>query len=852
MGVKRFLSVVLCVAIMASAFVAVNVNAADVKSDKTLEHCIGLLNALKVTDDIDVLGNADRFVTRGEFATLIARISPIDINAYAGTSSFTDVEGDLAKEAQYACAMGFLKANGSVFNPDGYVNVTEAVKAAVILTGYDVKAKLSGASDTEYMAAASRAKLTDGVDFYTNDKRINLSSLVRLIANILSTPVYEPVSYGTNLVYGKGANLLEVKYGVYNVSGRINANHLSSIGCNTTGYGHVVIGDTDYLVGDTNAMDYLGYEVSAYYRKTDEERTLVYVDTNWFNEIITLDAADVSFSNYTYSYNDGDSRKDKEVQLATDVEVIINGECVVYDETKMVPREGTITLVEANSSKKVTTVIIQDAIVGTVKNYNKSENVMSVSTGDIIDFDLYKEENIKVFDQMDGNKCDVTDIIKDMIVTIFKTDNSITVYTSLVRETGTVSRVSTKSNGVTTIYLNDEAFDVSPYYSDNRGEKAPMVGDTGRFFLDYLGKIAYFKATEDIWNYAYLVAMTKPYGGFERGYMFKLFSDADGGTLLVLDAASKIYVNGVSCAADGKNSAGVDILAGLVNNSQVVKYRVNAVGELKEIEFANDDGVGLEKHEDTKNGFVSIEQQNHTFKGVAAYGNDVKVFIIPNDKDKDGEQWYRMGEYSYFLNSRTYTFEAYKSDATKMLADIIVVKRNEAFVDSKKGGVVTEISTNVSDNGDIVDAVTIMDYNGNETQYVALDSSVIEKVGLYDFVRTNVFKGNVLALCEVLYDYDTDALNPSYEKDLHNGFVMRKFMPLRQEDGYIQINDADVTKYLNAASASVIVCDLTNSRANCYKGSLNDIVDVYSYGIGEEIVAQTRYYIADLIVVYKK
>ena len=55
MKLKRFLSLVLCMTLVLGTLFIVNVCASDTQDDKSFGHCVGLLNALKITDDIDVL-----------------------------------------------------------------------------------------------------------------------------------------------------------------------------------------------------------------------------------------------------------------------------------------------------------------------------------------------------------------------------------------------------------------------------------------------------------------------------------------------------------------------------------------------------------------------------------------------------------------------------------------------------------------------------------------------------------------------------------------------------------------------------------------------------------------------------
>jgi hypothetical protein len=128
-------------------------------------------------------------------------------------------------------------------------------------------------------------------------------------------------------------------YDIYKVKGVISENGIT--GLKTTPGGEkadrVKINGVTYFAGNTNACDYIGYNVTAYYRNDDEIFTVIHVEADETkNKTVTVMSEQiVSYSGNVFKYYD-ENENQRSLKTTPALSVIYNGKkpvpIAVYSE----------------------------------------------------------------------------------------------------------------------------------------------------------------------------------------------------------------------------------------------------------------------------------------------------------------------------------------------------------------------------------------------------------------------------------------------------------------------------------------------------------------------------------------
>ena len=193
----------------------------------------------------------------------------------------------------------FLKANNMLDEKlavTSTITVHEAIKYAVIILGYRIKAETEGGYPSGYLKAASDLKLTEGIAVGENSV-MRQSQMLRLLYNMLDAePLEMQFSNASNVSYevAKNETLLSMYRHIYRIEGIQTANEHTSI-YNEEGVrdGYIKIDNTLY---ETKvSKDFLGEYVIGYVQedKYDELSVIFLSSHKGKNNILTLDTEDI-------------------------------------------------------------------------------------------------------------------------------------------------------------------------------------------------------------------------------------------------------------------------------------------------------------------------------------------------------------------------------------------------------------------------------------------------------------------------------------------------------------------------------------------------------------------------------
>lgn len=623
-------------------------------------------------------------VTRGEFVETLASLMGAELtlpNNTAG-SAFYDVYGINTQTA----AIVYLEQRGVIsgddigmFRPDDAIKLGEAVRILAGVMGYDEYAKSLGGYPDGYMKTAAKLFLSGGMP----QEQLTGRQMIDMLYNALDANIMEIDSFGGVVTYTNNKNTF--LSGIMEVGvcrGVIDSTEYTGLyNDKSAADGCITIDGTEYKLTDktAGAIDYLGYRVDAYYRDDGGENTLIaYRLVN--NKVLKLDASEVdSFEDYRLKYKPSGTQSLKTVTFARDIAVIYNGEYTdVYNEELLKPDMGSVTLIANNSSGKYDVVIVEsykNYVVSAVdvqakRIYNRLEPERIIEIEDDTDY---------VLTDADGISIDFSDIAVNSVLSV-----SAGLKGSFYRMTAALDIVEGvfSSEDVDgddrTFVIGDKEYPVSADFK----QTVPSVGSAGKFFLDFRGNVAFYissQAASD-WCWGYIVRI---YYDEQRDCHEAKILQTDN-IIACLPFADKVNINGATFKGSQLDTAS-DIYYNEGFQRQLIRYRVNAQGQISRIQTATKDSRSPLVRID--GGATAAASAMRYRSGISGFNykvylnSNTNVFVVPKvtgvyDEISD----FRMESTGYLADNKDYSLYAYTVGENMSEAAAIVLVEDSAAV----------------------------------------------------------------------------------------------------------------------------------------------------------------------------
>lgn len=338
-NLKKVISSVAALAIVASSASAFAVTFPDVETSASYANAVNALSGLGIVEgDDNGLFNPENQVTRAEFTKLaVAALGQKAAAEAQTTSKFADAANTTQHWAAGYIAQGVSDGfiNGyddTTFGPDDQVTYAQACKMLVAAIGYTTYAENQGGWPAGYVAQANTLGITSGVSA-TNDTNLTRAQVATLIYNAMDVPLCVIDSWENNVNYATGEiistpvlkkldgkegrdyqTLLTDKHDAYKVKGRVT---VTSKGGNASGldkdevkyavesadnYDDILNITKDNVqnevmkVGDTNAADML-FEYTEALVQVDEDSddvTILAIESYGNSKTVTVAAEDVA------------------------------------------------------------------------------------------------------------------------------------------------------------------------------------------------------------------------------------------------------------------------------------------------------------------------------------------------------------------------------------------------------------------------------------------------------------------------------------------------------------------------------------------------------------------------------
>ena len=706
--IKRLISLIISISVIASLYVGVGVQAAEDYS---------LLSEFGVSIDPE---NLDNPITRIELAELAIQLTKSSLIT-EGTAVFVDIP----QKHKYFNVVNTVYLNGlmtgysdGTFKPEEGASMTDAGAMILTLLGYGYIVESADIPESQKQDIARSVGIYDGVPAGT----LTNKGLGKMLLNMLDAYVVKPSGGGANINYEPSEETyLEQLTGYVPIEGIVQSVGGASIfGAKTVSNGWCMIDGEEYKCEDiVDMLQYLGVSVRAV---VDEENgRIISVRLNKKIDEKTIDANDITeYQNFTYAYTENDGRSIKIEKIPADARIIFNGKNMVYDENLMMPQEGSVRFVNIDSDSEYDLVIVTSAVYMRVLSYTEGEMLSDSLIGlriNVRDADISCYSNGAVVDTGVLVRDKVIRVIPDkmtyerqgdiLILKPSETDCT-NIRIEILPESTTEGEITAFTSESLTI--GEEEMEYSKFlqsYIVAGKINRPTLRSKGIFFKNENGKIIAFDVTsrfarDSAIKYGYLVS-----GGVDDlGENIILNIVNEQAQKETLESKDKLIVNGKKKTYnDLINDTTLSNEKLFVNGKikrQLIGYELDKDGALQTLYIAKDYGSQYILAEDGTN----TETLNPDYRPTGYMGYDNENFSLDYSTGK-GTTLFRNGiNHLYSFGDETVLFEVPKVP-TKY-------EKYKVFVTNAKGAVTKNSSYNIkvyNASEDYVIGAMVIDYS---------------------------------------------------------------------------------------------------------------------------------------------
>ncbi len=793
-------------------------------------------------------------ITRAEMVVIMVRA--------LGLSNFTAPGAEMLEEVpfsdiplNYWCAEDIILAkdlgliNGKTpdeFDPEGKITGAEATKILINALGYSVVAETKGGYPEGYLVQAAALGVTNGMTV-SPDEPITRGDVALMVFHALDVEILQSEGwsseYGEILKARKGMTFASVKNGYYYGEGKVTATGITALtGESNLKHGNVKIGDTVFDAGETNAADYLGYNVKYYYEEDESGLLkLMSVRKTKSGREMVLDGAlnkpkySMSTGSYEYVTEASDKVKKVRVEAGGNTDIIYNGKaCFNCTEAEMSPKEGTVTLIDAEGDGKYETVIIKDP---KVYGFTMTEdNTIYVKGGQPITVENIKDEEMFILKDSDGNNVELSELTNGDVLQVYASKDG--KYTEVIlcldEIYGTVTTIWTKDDE-TSIVVDGKEYPLSGNFY-NSSNSALSNGLNGAFVLDSKGRIIYFTGSSERMEMGYLIQSTYKKDGLADDLLFRILTQ--NGYIEVITSANRITV-------DGYKKDAIDAYQYLVDNkayeAQVIRFTRNKSGKMLTLDTTQPDRTNDEPAlTKTKNAQSLMWRSAINSFGKLVMGENAVIFAVPKS-DVSNMDDYSVVDAGRLSNTATYTVDVYSIEHD-FLIDAVVV--DAALVgapfdqETSEFAIVTGIIEVLSAEGDVRTEVSLMNGSGvvSKCYYDMADEANIavtgktDVLGVGDVVCMAVNNRSEGTLIHKYYDSASNSGFPNVTGRAFGGTTAdSQFTRFRVGLGYVYGFHNNLMKYIPATTTSV------PGKADSYGTvdapsftDVNDVMEIYT------------------------
>ena len=830
-------------------------------------------------------------ITRAEFAAIVVRMKGQESQATgaAAATQFNDVPADhwAAGYVNIATQAGIINGYGDGnFGPDDLVAYQDAITMVVRALGYEPAIGSAG-YPTGYLTKAGELGLTSGVSG-TNGVAANRGTVAQIVFNALDVPIMTQSGYGTFTTYvvndgysstqgttNVKKTLLSENHNIVRVQGTIDSSTNTTTTSTTAAdkvnvtitnqlYNKFGIGDNNgketVLVGDSNAVDYVGKKVMMfiYYNEFEDECTMVSLyEVNV--DSFTVDSEDINDvaandSRYDLKYYATASSNNTTTVTFVPTNVYYNGVAqanldATLDEAALISLlndnlDGTVEFANlgGTTAADYDTLYITDYttfVVDSVKASTSRVSSKNVPSNGLfgkirnIDFDASSGDVTATLYDVNGNEMNFTDLEEYDVLSVqyVKTAAKEIVKATVIENTveGVVRGLSgSVADGDLEVTIGTTTYEVNSKMEDADSIK---LGDEGTYYLDARNKVVYFdtRSTSSD-NYAYVVAVGE-YDDTALVSNAQLKLVTKDGALVIYNVASKIRtvvqdVNDVDKDKDTTetiSTSNVDSKDFVTSDLEdtVITFKLNSAGEINTIETA------VKVSGATSNEDVFTEHYNGAEQEMSAYDEELMSFLVNGrrlyisenttifQKDLDDAEDTELVAIANLREDQILEGAViYNIDDDDVIGCILLKADNPLNAGNDYGAFVTKISSQQNDEGEDILVFTAY-VNAEEVTYTAVESDLDEVPAVGDLIFPS-YKANGDVKAFIIND------DPDGDRTDHS-FISGRLEDVTGNRNLIKVGSVE---YKVPASANVYVYDKRLNRNNTIIDAYVDYVEV--------------------------
>ncbi len=763
----------------------VSVNASD---DSTDSRVIRFLTAFDIMGVDEKSGNFwdETLVKRSEMAMILCnmfRVTP----TVESSPMFEDVREDERAYVETAVRNGYMSGHGSNrFEPKEFVTNEQLVKIFVCALGGDSLARRAGGYPNGYVEIAKRLGIFNSINGALSEPstRSNVAAMIYDAMHADMLRLTSISSDGENYDIIENHTFLTEVLNIYRYEGTVTANYFTGVD-DSSGLEKDMVEVEGKVYSDSEGFtdEYLGCSVIIYVDQPENAKIgeIVYAEESRKNTTVEIDTEnirEVSDSEAQYVEND----RKRTLKLSPVADMIYNDKSTDYDTSRLKSlRNGYVRFIDNNGDKMYDVIIIREFTTAVVYKIEAgtgrdkvffSYGVPAITLDDSSSFGFYR----------DGKKTEIENVGIGEVVSVAVSDNESgkkAYRLELSSETVSGSVKIVKDEGDKTYAeINDVDYEIGDYCRkliEQNYLGALKAGSVGTFYLDSMGKIAYFDINKSGAYVGYLIQSAVNENVFTPILSVMLFSAEKG--IQSYRITDKIVVN------DSK----MDV-SDVVNNARLMEE----FGTQQLVQFDEDDDGGLKKivfpvigydEQDfsldvdasttaTKLILTSASVLDHKYYVTAG----TKVFSVPgmlSDVVDTEPAHYKVYTGTYFAdigNSyATYLYDVEKNGFVRYA----LYKRwwNEDHVwDGSPVILVTGCGDGLDDDGEEIKVVSGLNESGKEVVLKTPVTNNTSKLKPGDvFQYTNDFKGKVHDI-KIMHTVDSDLYAPINIDPAYSGY----------------------------------------------------------------------------------
>ena len=684
---KRIISLLLLSALLLLniPFVSAEDAAAESMPPKTYQQAadfLALLDIMELNEEGET--HPDEKMTRAEFSLVLSKVMGFgDVlgNNYVGKFLDVDNSHPAFSAIEFMSDIGIVNGfENQYFYPNEPVLFGHALKMVVVGLGYNQKAELRGGYPAGYFAVAKDLDLLEDIDLTAADPLVNAMA-AQLIYNSLFVDIAKVNGVGDYLNYEvqEGVTFLSENFDIIECKGQMTGAAGSTLIGEAIPKGMVKIDNQLYETEGVDAEQYLGYYVKCFVVEDESGvtgGTIVQIAPDAKkNDVLTIASehifADTNKNTVVYEDMENDGEIER-VSIANAFVVFNGGLTFDCTDADFRPVCGELVLIDTNRDEvydvvHITSydVCIVDGVSTSVVTFKYGKERLELDADNSSSWNFYQ----------DGKEISASDLTEWDICSVKRSKDGKRneVYVANKKITGLVSEISE-----TQLKIGDAAYTLSQSYFDYQADTsqhipAAEVGKEAVLCFDVFDEIVAIKSSGTK-NYGYLINASQKLGLKNETY-YRILTTENGGEIKNFTGAKNVLLNGEKLENMKDEPAIFDADTQKII-SQIVVYRLNADGEIMELETAVDkfnETVNENPNPDYVSGYIGYTEDEFTldyaFTGKVAYrdgsmksfearktrvANNCKVFIIPNIEDPRDDE-YMVQTATYFKNDTYYS-----------------------------------------------------------------------------------------------------------------------------------------------------------------------------------------------------